>query len=298
MRRLACISRYVATAARDMLQSAAFPPIGVLDVPSSTTPLPSGRKRRISRHLAGLATRRSEKCRLVVLLITLVASVTVDAQVADSLREQARIREMLLAGQVRDMVELREDLRESWARLEQQSGGLLRAQSEGETVDSLRLRDDELRQVETTLLAALSLSQQLRRSMLENREMLAAIEVEVLRLAAAVGAAEAPLNGTWRLVVEPGHDGLAYLQQQGTLVAGTYALSGGFSGSFRGTFVAGKVRLERIDSQIGFAAIFYGRLVGRGDNVRLQGNWEATQLASGLPSRGSWTASRVSEDQE
>ena len=236
--------------------------------------------------------------RLVVLLITLVASVTVDAQVADSLREQARIREMLLAGQVRDMVELREDLRESWARLEQQSGGLLRAQSEGETVDSLRLRDDELRQVETTLLAALSLSQQLRRSMLENREMLAAIEVEVLRLAAAVGAAEAPLNGTWRLVVEPGHDGLAYLQQQGTLVAGTYALSGGFSGSFRGTFVAGKVRLERIDSQIGFAAIFYGRLVGRGDNVRLQGNWEATQLASGLPSRGSWTASRVSEDQE
>ena len=146
--------------------------------------------------------------------------------------------------------------------------------------------------------AALSRSQQLRRSLLENRTMLAAIEIEMQRLTAVVGSAEAPLNGTWRLVMEPGQDGFAYLQQQGTLVSGTYAISGGFTGSFRGTFVAGKVRLERIDSQIGFAAIFYGRLVGRGDNLRLQGTWEATQLASGLPSHGNWTARRVSEDQE
>jgi hypothetical protein len=233
--------------------------------------------------------------RLIVLLITVAASLPVHAQVADSLREQAKIREMVLAGQVREMVEIREELREVWTRLEQHSGGLLQAQREGETVDSLRLRDADLREIEAQMRAALSRSQQLRRSMLENREMLAAIGIEVERLAAVVGAAEAPLNGTWRLVVEPGQDGFAYLEQQGTLVAGTYALSGGFTGSFRGTFVSGKVRLERIDSQIGFAAIFYGRLVGRGENLRLQGNWEATQLASGLPSRGSWTATRVSD---
>ena len=236
--------------------------------------------------------------RLIFLVITLAASLPAYAQVADSLREQAKIREMVLAGQIREMVDIREELREVWTRLEQQSGGLLQAQSEGETVDSLRLRDKDLREIEAQMRAAVSRSQQLRRSMLENREMLAAIEIEVERLTAVVGAAEAPLNGTWRLVVEPGQDGFAYLQQQGTLVAGTYALSGGFAGSFRGTFVAGKVRLERIDSQIGFAAIFYGRLVGRGENLRLQGNWEATQLASGLPSRGSWTATRVSEEVE
>jgi hypothetical protein len=235
---------------------------------------------------------------LVVLLITLAASLSAHAQVADSLREQAKVREMVLAGQVREMVEIREELREVWTRLEQQSGGLLQAQSEGETVDSLRLRDADLREIEAQMRAAVSRSQQLRRSMLENREMLAAIGIEIERLTAVVGVAEAPLNGTWRLVVEPGQDGFAYLQQQGTLVSGTYALSGGFTGSFRGTFVSGKVRLERIDSQIGFAAIFYGRLVGRGENLRLQGNWEATQLASGLPSRGSWTASRVSDEIE
>ena len=60
----ACVSHNVAAADRDMPQSAAFSPIGVLDVLSSTTPHPSGRKRNISRHLAGLATRRGEKCRL------------------------------------------------------------------------------------------------------------------------------------------------------------------------------------------------------------------------------------------
>jgi hypothetical protein len=298
MRRVARISHQLPAAADDAPHPAVFSRLGVLDVLSSTTPRPSDRKTHWARHLVGLAKKPGEICGLVVLLITLSASLSANAQVADSLREQAKIREMVLAGQIREMVEIREDLRELWTRLEQQSGGLLQAQSEGETVDSLRLRDEDLREIEAQTRAALSRSQQLRRSMLENREMLAAIEIEAERLTAVVGLAEAPLNGTWRLVVEPGQDGFAYLQQQGTLVAGTYALSGGFTGSFRGTFVAGKVRLERIDSQIGFAAILYGRLVGRGEALRLQGNWEATQLASGLPSRGSWTATRVSDELE
>ncbi len=233
--------------------------------------------------------------RLILLVVVLAVPALASAQVADSLLEQVKIREIILAGQIEDMVEVRADLTEAWARLEQQSGGLMQAQREGESVDSLRLRDEGLRQVEMQLLADVSRAQELRRSMLENRTMLAAISTEVLRLAADVGAADAPLTGTWRMVVEPGQEGMAYLQQQGTLVTGTYALSGDFSGSFRGTLVAGKVRLERIDSQIGFAAIFYGRLIGRGPNARIQGNWEATQLASGLPSAGTWTATRVRE---
>ena len=235
---------------------------------------------------------------LLFIVVLSVCPAPAVGQVAESLRGQIKIREGLLAGQVNSLAEVREELREVWVRLELQSGNLLRAQGEGETVDSLLLRDEELRQVESELLAALFKSQQLRRTMLENRTMLAAIEDEVRRLSSEVGAAEAPLTGTWRLVVDPGQEGMAYLQQQGTLVTGTYALSGNFTGSFRGTLVAGKVRLERIDSQIGFAAIFYGRLVGQGRSARLQGNWEATQLASGLPSAGSWTARRVIEDAE
>lgn len=234
---------------------------------------------------------------LIVMVCGLLQPASAVGQVVESLREQAKVRETLLEQQIRDLGEIREELREIWARLEQQTGGMLQGQSDGETVESLRLRDTDLRKSETELLAVLLDAQQKRSSMLENRTMIAAINVEVRRLATEVGGAEAPLTGTWRFVVEPGQEGVGYIQQQGTLVTGTYSLTGGFTGSFRGTFVAGKVRLERIDSQYGFAAIFYGRLVGRGKNARLQGNWEATQLASGLPSMGSWTARRVVDDE-
>jgi hypothetical protein len=230
-------------------------------------------------------------------VLMLVLPKLATGQVAESLREQAKVREALLAQQIRDLGEMREELREVWTRLELQTGAMLQAQRDGETVESLRLRDADLRKAETELLAALLDAQQKRSSMLENRTMIAAIEVEARRLAAEIGGAQAPLTGAWQFVVEPGQEGVGYLQQQGTLVTGTYSLSGGFSGSFRGTFVAGKVRLERIDSQYGFAAIFYGRLVGRGKNARLQGNWEATQLASGLPSMGTWTARRVVDEE-
>jgi len=62
------ISHHLATAARDMTQSAAFTPIGLLDVLSRTTARPSGRKHHILSHLAGLATRRGEICGLILLL--------------------------------------------------------------------------------------------------------------------------------------------------------------------------------------------------------------------------------------
>jgi hypothetical protein len=230
---------------------------------------------------------------LLAVIVLLMQPVVLVAQVAEGLRTEAKIRETVLAGQMQDLIEVRAALTELWTRLDLQSGNLMRAQEQGETVDSLRLRDEDIRQVEGAMLDNLLKAQQLRRSLLENATMLAAINEEIQRLTTAVGEASAVLSGTWRFVVDPGQEGLLFMQQQGTLVSGTYAISGGFSGSLRGTFVAGKVRLERIDSQIGFAAIFYGRLVGSGSDRRLQGTWEATQLASGLPSAGTWTATRV-----
>ena len=83
MNPLARISHHVATAARDMPQSAAFSPIGVLDVLSSTTPRPArpGRNPRrrplrapwprilgaattaMSLHRRGAATTKTGPCR-------------------------------------------------------------------------------------------------------------------------------------------------------------------------------------------------------------------------------------------
>ena len=121
---------------------------------------------------------------LIVVVCGLLQPALAVGQVAESLREQAKVREGLLAKQLQDLGEMREELREIWTRLEQLTGGMLRAQQEGESVESLRLRDTDLRKAETELLATLLETQQRRNSMLENRTMIASIELEVQRLAA------------------------------------------------------------------------------------------------------------------
>jgi hypothetical protein len=132
--------------------------------------------------------------------------------------------------------------------------------------------------------------------LIAGRLRIAELEAEVERLESAVGTSDDPVSGPWRLVVEPGgQEGYMSLVLDGTLVQGTYQLAGGWTGSLRGTLVAGKLRLERIDSQIGFSSVFYARLIGSGEEARLEGTWDATQLATGMPSSGSWVAERVRE---
>jgi hypothetical protein len=130
--------------------------------------------------------------------------------------------------------------------------------------------------------------QRARRDLLTNRAVMEAAGGSPSAESAETGI----LNGDWELTVQPGLTGRMYLVQQGTLVNGTYELSGGWTGSLRGTLVANKVRLERIDSQLGFAAIFYGELNVAAEPNVIQGRWEATQLATGMPSAGGWRAER------
>ena len=184
-------------------------------------------------------------------------------------------------------------------RVERQSADFLQAQRQGESLESLQLREQDLRQAESALVMTVFALQQRRRGLLTTVATIDATQQEIRRLEQAVGTEQDQLSGTWKLAVEPGgQEGEMTLQLQGTLVQGTHSLSGGWQGSLRGTFVAQKVRLERIDSQIGFAAIFHGRLQGQGRNASLQGNWEATQLASGMPSAGTWVAQKVTESGE
>jgi len=65
---LARISHQLSAAAGNLQQSAAFAPVGVLHVLSSTRPRPSGRKHHISQQLPALATKAGEICRLGCLL--------------------------------------------------------------------------------------------------------------------------------------------------------------------------------------------------------------------------------------
>jgi hypothetical protein len=232
-----------------------------------------------------------------LLILVGVAPVLLASQpVVDGLREQLRIQETLLERDLQEYEDHRAQLQEAWVRVERESADLLRAQRQGESLESLQLRDEDLRRAESELLGQLMSIQRVRRSVLAGQALMVETQEAIRRLEQQIGVTDDPISGTWRLVMEPGgQTGLMYLRLDGTLVQGTYSLTGDWTGSLRGTLVARKVRLERIDSQIGFAAILHGRLQVRGDESRLQGSWEATQLASGLPAAGTWVAERIGE---
>ena len=234
-----------------------------------------------------------------LIVVALAPVLFASEPVTQSLREHIKVEQALLGQEVAQYGDERAQLQEAWVRLERESADLMQAQSQGESMESLQLRDEDLRRAESELMMHLYTMQRVRRSILARMAAIEVTEGELSRLRQEVGVDEDPITGTWRLVMEPGgHEGLMSLQLNGTLVQGTYRLTGDWTGSVRGTLVAEKVRLERIDSQMGFAAVLHGRLQVRGETIRLQGSWEATQLASGLPASGTWVAERVSELEE
>jgi hypothetical protein len=104
-----------------------------------------------------------------------------------------------------------------------------------------------------------------------------------------------PISGRWRVTILPQNQtGTFELTLNGTLVTGSYRLSGGqlpgSVGSFRGTYSDNHLRLERVDSRRGFDS----ELLGSVDPAtgRLSGSWTAKDLASGQPAHGDWSATR------
>jgi hypothetical protein len=115
-------------------------------------------------------------------------------------------------------------------------------------------------------------------------------------ISGARAPAEDVLSGSWTLRIDPGEQGgQMQLTLDGTLVSGSYSLDGGFHGSFRGTLVGDRVRLERIDSRLGLNAVYFGRLSRGG--ASLVGTWEATDLSVG-PTSGTWSAQKKTQDEE
>ncbi len=143
---------------------------------------------------------------------------------------------------------------------------------------------------------ALATSEQEVRSLLERRRLLADRIVERRRSIAALDAELASkrpsdaLTGRWAVIVEPGEQkGTFRISLDGTLVTGEYSLEGGYTGSLRGTLVNDRLRVERVDSKLGFSTVYFGR-VGRDGS--LAGTWEATTFGTGGPGSGRWRAVR------
>jgi hypothetical protein len=213
--------------------------------------------------------------------------------VLEVFRTQAEIEKRLLATDLASLGTVQEQLRAACDRLVRLGDDLLRAQRDGEDFGSFTARSADLRRAESEVADLTSAAAQLRSTIGARRAYLQQVQTEVRRMEEVTLASGDELSGRWLVAIEPGAmKGTFDLRLDGTLVTGVYQLSGGWKGSLRGTLISGDIRMERIDTQQGFVAVYIGRLVTRAGEKRLEGTWEATNLAAGMPAAGTWVARR------
>lgn len=202
---------------------------------------------------------------------------------------QLRLERKLLALDLASYREARDRERRIRAQVEESSTRMDTAlQGESLTLGSLEALHDDLVATQAAVTIAFDrVEEQLRR--LEDRmRRISFLEGEIgLR-----SVQSDPVTGRWDIRILPQDAPAVFdLRLDGTVVSGEYEIAGILTGSFRGTYSGGRVRLERIDSRGGFDAIFEGTLdPGTG---RVRGSWSANELASGQPARGDWSGARV-----
>lgn len=215
--------------------------------------------------------------------------------VLEMFRAQLEVEKRLLAADLANLERIQQQLGSATDRLLRLGDDLLRAEREGEDVGAFAARSADVRRAEAEVTDLVGQAQQLRTTITARRGYLDQVQGEIKRLEGAPQESGDEITGRWQVTIEPGAiRGTFDLQLDGTLVAGVFQLGGGWKGSLRGTMIGTTLRLERIDSQLGFVAVYTGRLVARGSEKRLEGTWEATNLAAGLPSAGTWVGRKDS----
>jgi len=253
----------------------------------------------VRQAFAGRVLVRFELMALATTLAVLSVGVPArSATVTQMLRAELQVQRGTLRGLVQELQQSQSLLEDSWERVDRSAQDLVRAQQEGEDAESLASRDADLRDAEGELMMRLFACQRVRSKLAMARERISGLVEELKNLEARGGEHEDPISGRWKVIVDPGGlKGELELHLNGTLVDGIYHLEGGWFGSLRGTLVAGRVRLERVDSKLGLAAVYYGKLTND-DPPRLQGTWDGTHLTSGQPSAGTWVAEKIKEAED
>ncbi|MGV8038781.1 MAG: hypothetical protein AB2L07_01395 [Thermoanaerobaculaceae bacterium] len=213
--------------------------------------------------------------------------------VLEVFKAQSEIEKRLLANDLTALEKAQGDLSDASFRLLRLGDDLIRAEREGEDVAGLQARSADIARAEAEVARLIGTCQMLRTAIGVRRSVLEQMQAEIKRLEEAGQASQDELSGRWSVAIEPGGmKGTFDLRLDGTLVTGVYQLAGGWKGSLRGTLIGEVVRLERIDTQQGFVAVYSGRLVAREGGKRIEGSWDATNLAAGMPAAGTWVARR------
>lgn len=233
-------------------------------------------------------------CRLALLacVLLLAAPAAEGQKLLDVFAAQLEIERQLLAEDLRLYAAARSEQQEE---LEALTAALAEIDAEIEggevSVAGFEALEASYAAVEQRLAAAHRTAGEIRQRLYDRLRRTAALEERVVRLGGGAPVQIDPLSGSWSLTLDPGDaEGRIELQLDGTLVTGTYRLDAGGSGSLRGTYSGGELRLERIDSRRGFDAVWRGELDPA--RRRITGSWTATELATGGPSSGRWSAEK------
>jgi hypothetical protein len=215
-------------------------------------------------------------------LSPLAADALSDGLRADPARERRRL--------VADTRNLAETTRRLESALAQVSSGA-RSVADGSSrsdigADEVARREDALTGFEQEARMLLERRRILADRVVERRRSIALLEAEL-----ATRKAPDALSGPWTILLDPGEQkGVFRMTLDGTIVAGEYSLEGGYSGSLRGTLINDRLKIERVDSKLGFSAVYYGRLARDGRSIT--GTWQATTFGTGTPGSGRWSAVR------
>jgi hypothetical protein len=213
--------------------------------------------------------------------------------VLDVFKAQAEVEKRLLTADLATLDKVQEQLRGASDRLLRLGDDLLRAQKEGEDLGSFNARSADLRRAESEVESLVGSAQQLRSTIGARRAYLEQVQAEIRRMDEVNQASPDEVSGRWIVSIEPGTmRGTFDLRLDGSIVTGVYQLAGGWRGSLRGTFIDSNLRLERIDTQQGFNAVYNARLMTRGNEKRFEGTWDATNLTEGMPAAGTWVGRR------
>lgn len=162
------------------------------------------------------------------------------------------------------------------------------------SIDTLRRIETELSAAAETAYLRIKESAAHRGRMYERMERLAELAQQVQAAEATLLDDQSDISGLWRVeALDTGIYALFQMKLDGAAVSGTYRTSNGRTGSLRGTFMSGRLELERIDAAVGPV----GEMEGDFDSAsgELEGTWSNRDVTGGQPSAGRWVAHRVAD---
>lgn len=234
--------------------------------------------------------------RLAVLIAVLAGPLSLAADaVSDVLRADLARERRRMAADSSQLVDVARRLEVATGDLVSASRAVADVAGRADTsAEEVGRREDAMAAAEQEVRTLLDRRRLLVDRILERRRNIALLDAELR--GKSRGAAVDVLTGRWNVTMEPGEQrGVFRFALDGSLVSGDYTLEGGFSGSLRGTLVGDRLRVERVDSQLGFVAIFHGRLARDGSS--LAGTWESTTFGVGAAGAGRWRAVPIREEE-